>query len=169
MPKGPPPVGSSPAAGDSQAGIGSAAVSGSGRTFLLFPTQARLNPRTLSRVNFSVITSLLHPKHLTGNGNWKVIQIKLFFWQALKMGFESPTRAAKLQRPQWQRITNPLPCIPVGHWWKKSLKHKSSRVITSSREKKLAIIVRLTCLQNKSLMLTSISQGTLLCSMLAVP
>ena len=29
------------------------------------------------------------------------------------MGFESPTRAAKLQR-QRQRITNPLPCIPVG-------------------------------------------------------
>ena len=27
-----------------------------------------------------------------------MIQIKLFFWQALKMGFESPTRAAKLQR-----------------------------------------------------------------------
>ena len=35
----PPQVASSPAAGGSQAGIGSAAVSGSGRTFLLFPTQ----------------------------------------------------------------------------------------------------------------------------------
>ena len=31
------------------------------------------------------------------------------------MGFESPTRAAKLQR-QRHRITNQLPCIPVGHW-----------------------------------------------------
>ena len=39
------------------------------------------------------------------------------------MGFESPTRAAKLQR-QRQRITNPLPCFAVGHWWKKRLKRK---------------------------------------------
>ena len=40
VPTGPPPVGSSPATGGSQAGIGSAAVSGSaGRTFPPFPTR----------------------------------------------------------------------------------------------------------------------------------
>ena len=39
VPTGPPPVRSLPATGDNQAGIGSAAVSRSGRTFLLFPTQ----------------------------------------------------------------------------------------------------------------------------------
>ena len=65
-----------------------------------------------------------------------MIQIKLLFWQAFKMGFESPTRAAKLQR-QTQRITYPLPSIPRRTLVEKEQLEQGNYVIAS---KKPAII-----------------------------
>ena len=58
---------------------------------------------------------------------------KAFLLAGIQNGFRITNKGCKIAKRQ--RITNPLPCIPVGHWWKKELKTQTERELCHSERK----------------------------------